>query len=106
MGHGRSSSHDVFVRFHIDKLGRLGRVDQFQLIQESRYVYRLRISADASLSDEIAGNIATELKSILGADAQLEIEYTGGIPVLNSGKRKYIASIYNPFEEKILTPLT
>jgi phenylacetate-CoA ligase len=87
--------------FIFEKLGRIGKVKQFQLIQEGRDTYRLRICANDPLSDEIGSDVITHLKAILGADAKLDIEYAGEIPVLNSGKRKYIVSNYYPVDDDI-----
>jgi phenylacetate-CoA ligase len=41
-------------------------------------------------------SVVEQLKKILGDDAQIEIDYVEEIPVLNSGKRKYIVSLYDP----------
>jgi phenylacetate-CoA ligase len=87
--------------FIFEKLGRLGKVKQFQLIQEGRDTYRLRICANDPLSDEIGSDVITRLKAILGADAQVDIEYANEIPVLNSGKRRYIVSNYKPDDHNI-----
>ncbi|MBE9168011.1 phenylacetate--CoA ligase family protein [Pleurocapsales cyanobacterium LEGE 06147] len=77
-----------------ETLGRLGVIKQFQFIQEGRTNYRLRLCVNETFSQE--QSVIKQLKQILGADAQIEIDYVDEIPVLNSGKRKYIVSLYDP----------
>ncbi|MBD2387487.1 phenylacetate--CoA ligase family protein [Cylindrospermum sp. FACHB-282] len=78
-------------------LGRLGIVKQFQFIQKSRTCYNLRLCVNGTFTQEQF--IVEQCKAILGADAQIEIDYVDEIPVLNSGKRKYIVSLYDPSNE-------
>ncbi len=80
-----------------EALGRLGVMKQFQFIQEDRTRYRLRLCVNETFSQE--ASVIEKLKQILGADAQIEIDYVDEIPVLNSGKRKYIVSLYDPSKE-------
>ena len=63
-------------------------VRQFRFIQEDNGVYTLWLNGDRTLMnvDDIAGRI----RPYLGEKAQLNIEYVDEIPVLASGKRKYI----------------
>lgn len=93
-----TNGHQVMMfsfDFIFEKLGRLGKVKQFQVIQEGKKNYRLRICADTPLPSEINIDIGTQFKAILGTDAEVTIEYTDEIPVLNSGKRKYIVNTYS-----------
>lgn len=75
-----------------EKLGSL--VKQFQFIQEGKTRYRLRLCVNETFSQEEF--VVEQLKKVLGDDAQIEVEYLEEIPVLNSGKRKYIVSLYDP----------
>lgn len=70
---------------------------QFQFIQQNRTHYRVRLCVNEAFSQE--QSLIEKLKQILGADAQIEIDYVDEIPVLNSGKRKYIVSLYDPSKE-------
>jgi phenylacetate-CoA ligase len=83
-----------------ERLGRLGLMKQFQFIQEERTRYRLRLCVNERFSQE-EESVIEKLKQILGADAQIEIDYVDEIPVLNSGKRKYIVSLYDPSKEYV-----
>jgi phenylacetate-CoA ligase len=82
-----------------EALGKLGVMKQFQFIQEDRTRYRLRLCVNETFSQE--SFVVDKLKQILGADAQIEIDYVDEIPVLNSGKRKYIVSLYDPSKEDL-----
>lgn len=82
-----------------EALGRSGMLKQFQFIQEGRTHYRLRLCVNETFSQE--QSVVEQLKQILGSDAQIEIDYVDEIPVLNSGKRKYILSLYNPSSEEL-----
>ena len=62
-------------------------IRQFQLIQKNQNQYLLKLNVDASFQREEA--LSQTLKNILGG-MQLEIEYVDEIPVLSSGKRRYI----------------
>lgn len=78
-----------------ERLGRL--IKQYQFIQEGKTSYRLRLCVNETFSQE--QSVVEQLKKILGDDAQIEIDYVDEIPVLNSGKRKYIVSLYDPSVE-------
>lgn len=77
-------------------------VKQFQFIQEGKISYRLRLCVYETFPHKQF--VVEQLKQILGADAQIEIDYVDEIPVLNSGKRKYIVSLYDTANEKSLVP--
>jgi phenylacetate-CoA ligase len=82
-----------------EALGKLGVMKQFQFIQEGRTRYRLRLCVNETFSQE--SFVVEKLKQILGDDAQIEIDYVDEIPVLNSGKRKYIVSLYDPSKDDL-----
>jgi len=59
---------------------------QFQLIQESKNLYLVKINIDGDFKQE--DKMISLLKSFLGEDALIKIEYVDEIPELSSGKRK------------------
>lgn len=63
-------------------------IKQYQIIQidEKKYRLRLNVSDDFSRIQELTDM----LKTLLGSDADICIEKVAGIPVLASGKRRYI----------------
>ncbi|MEG0034727.1 hypothetical protein [Anaerorhabdus sp.] len=65
-------------------------VRQFQLIQLDKKSYKLKINIDNSF-DRI-NELANEITSILGIDSEIDIEKVNEIPVLKSGKRRYIVN--------------
>ncbi|MFS0516514.1 phenylacetate--CoA ligase family protein [Nostoc sp. UIC 10607] len=87
-----------------EALSRLGMLKQFQFIQEDKTHYRLRLCVNETFSEE--ESVIEKLKQILGGDAQIEIDYVDEIPVLNSGKRKYIVSLYDPSKEVLTSSNT
>jgi phenylacetate-CoA ligase len=65
---------------------------QYQLIQEGRKEYTLKINADGTFTKE--AKIIKEFKEYLGKDAVFTVEYVSEIPLLSSGKRKMIVNNY------------
>lgn len=65
-------------------------IKQFQFIQKEKNSYKLILNIEHNSIDEI--KISQELKNIVGNDASIAIEYVDEIPVLRSGKRRYIAN--------------
>lgn len=63
-------------------------VKQFRFIQEDVARYTLWLNGDKEQIDE--GEILGRIRPYLGEQAELALEYVDEIPVLNSGKRKYI----------------
>ena len=65
-------------------------VKQFQFIQKDEGIYKLVINADRNnLNEE---ELLEDYSRILGAGAKVFVEYTECIPVLESGKRRYIVN--------------
>ncbi|MBG1245568.1 phenylacetate--CoA ligase family protein [Nostoc sp. NZL] len=87
-----------------ETLGRLGVMKQFQFIQEEQTRYRLRLCVNERFSQE--ESVIEKLKQILGTDAHIKVDYVDEIPVLNSGKRKYIVSLYDPSKEVLTSSNT
>ena len=68
-------------------------IQQYQFIQKGKAEYTMRINlGDFELDEE---TVKRDLKRIVGGDAVLNIEYTNEIPVLASGKRRYIKNEMN-----------
>ncbi len=64
-------------------------IKQFQFIQEDSGIYTLRINTDNPVDE---GELINTYKAIVGQDASITIEYCDEIPVLASGKRRYIVN--------------
>lgn len=74
------------------------QIAQFQFVQEAFGTYRLLLNAERNRLDVFA--IQDRLLRLLGSDAQLRIAWVNEVPVLASGKRKYIISHYSPQLDK------
>ncbi|MDV7397318.1 hypothetical protein RZS08_38310 [Arthrospira platensis SPKY1] len=61
-------------------------IKQFQFIQETTkdYIFKLNGDENPTVKDKVA-----LLKTVLGEDANIVIEYVDEIPVLSSHKRQY-----------------
>lgn len=86
---------DLFNSISPDIFNNLGLL-QWQFIQDAKKEYTLRLC----LKDESLKTFEKEykigLKSLLGNDAKIRIEYVEDIPVLSSGKRKIVIQNYHP----------
>ena len=63
---------------------------QFQFIQEGEKTYLIKLNCAKSFVRD--NEIVQDYKNILGDDAQIELMYVSEIPLLKSGKRKYIVN--------------
>ncbi|MDD3416766.1 MAG: hypothetical protein PHY47_22695 [Lachnospiraceae bacterium] len=63
-------------------------VKQFQFIQKGKGKYTLVLNLGGTVIDEKV--IVCEYKKVFGRDSDFKIEYCNDIPVLASGKRRYI----------------
>jgi len=61
---------------------------QYQIIQEGRVEYKMKINVENKFISE--SKLITELKTYLGKDAVIKVEYVTEIPLLSSGKRKIV----------------
>ena len=75
-------------------------VKQYQLVQRGakEYLFRLKHEGEDGYEE-----IVTALKSVLGSDAEIKIEYAAGIPVLSSGKFKYVKNEYTSEKKGYVT---
>lgn len=65
-------------------------IKQYQFIQEDTRKYTIKINVDSSFSK--GKELKAVLGRLLGPEAEIEIEVVNGIPILESGKRKYIVN--------------
>ena len=63
-------------------------VKQFRFIQHDAKKYELRLNGDEAQMD--VADMIGRIRPTLGQDAEIEVTYVDEIPVLASGKRKYI----------------
>ena len=66
-------------------------VKQWQFIQETANTYILKLNAD---STNDYSTLIEMLKSVLGNDADIQIEFVDDIPVLSSNKRRAVICNY------------
>ncbi len=69
---------------------------QWQFIQEDKKSYCLKVNGG---DDYPESDFQFTLKSVLGQDAQVKIEFVKNIPVLSSGKFKNTICLYDPKAE-------
>lgn len=74
-----------YVVYHILKYP---HIKQYQFIQECRKKYRIKLNVSTEFDS--AENIKLEFKEHLGADAEIQLDYVEDIPLLSSGKRKFV----------------
>ena len=65
-------------------------VKQFQFVQKDKGVYELILNVDRNLIEE--EEIINNYKQIMGNESIITIKYCNDIPVLASGKRRYIVN--------------
>lgn len=74
-----------YVVYHILKYP---HIKQYQFIQECRKKYLIKLNVSPEFNS--AENIKAEFKNHLGADAEIKLEFVDDIPLLSSGKRKFV----------------
>ena len=73
-------------------------VKQFRFIQETETSYTLWLNGDREQMN--VEDILSRIQPYLGENAQIKIDYVDEIPVLNSGKRKYIENRCEKYKGK------
>ncbi len=68
-------------------------IKQYQLIQEGPKEYIFKINCDSVFTRE--GKLIDEFKAYLGEDAMFRVEYVSEIPLLSSGKRRFVVNNYS-----------
>jgi len=66
-------------------------IKQFQIIQESKYQYTLKINTNENFTDEI--KLKTIFRKHLGKDTHITIKRVEEVPILSSGKRKMMINL-------------
>lgn len=69
-------------------------IQQYQFIQEREKDYRMLLNMKDNGEFLREGEMIKMLKSFLGSDASIKVEYVNEIPVLKSGKRKQVVNNY------------
>ena len=69
-------------------------IKQFKFTQISQNEYVILLNAEKDFDKKQEKEIREKFEAILGNEANIKIEYTDEIPVLASGKRKYIENLY------------
>lgn len=69
-------------------------IKQFKFTQISQKEYVILLNIEKNFDKNQEKEIREKFEAILGIDANIKIEYTDEIPVLASGKRKYIENLY------------
>ena len=73
-------------------------VRQYQFIQNTETVYTLRLNGDREKMD--MEDILGRIRPYFGENADIRIEFVDEIPVLNSGKRKYIQNLCEKYAKQ------
>jgi phenylacetate-CoA ligase len=68
-------------------------INQYQLIQEGPKEYTFKINSDVIFTKE--AKLISEFKKYLGQDAVFKLVYVSEIPLLSSGKRKFIVNQFS-----------
>jgi phenylacetate-CoA ligase len=71
-------------------------VRQFQLVQKTLDLVVVRIVKDGPLDENGLAGIERTLHTVLGDQVKVTIEFPDNIPVLDSGKYRYIISELKP----------
>lgn len=74
-------------------------VGQYQFIQKGIRQYELRLTGDRSLMD--VQDMLDRIRPSLGMDADIEVTFVDEIPVLRSGKRKYIVNDAPEYQDRL-----
>jgi phenylacetate-CoA ligase len=83
-----TSGHAVTAYVITNNLWNVEGVKQYQFLQKGLREYELRLNGDRAVMD--VEDILGRITPYFGADADIRITYVDEIPVLASGKRKYI----------------
>ena len=85
--HGdRISPHSV-----TNNMWKFPEINQYQLVQYGERQFTLKLNVNRKTFNR-ENELIGVLRNIIGIDAELNVEYVSEIPVMNSGKRKYIVN--------------
>lgn len=85
-----------FMVYHILKYP---HIVQYQFIQESKTMYKIKLNVLPEFNS--GENIISEFKEHLGHDAEILLEYVEDIPLLSSGKRKFVINRFRVDKEQV-----
>lgn len=80
----------VFPMYFARVLKNYDRIAQWQFIQQGEKAYLLKLSLTTGPDFTAISEILAAMRELLGADAEIRVEYVDEIPVLGSGKRKCV----------------
>ena len=85
-----TAGEPIFPMYFARVLKNYDAIVQWQFVQKGEKSYALKLTLDSENKDfsEQWADIYSHLLQLLGADAELHVEYVEDIPVLKSGKRK------------------
>lgn len=83
-----SSGRQLSPHAITNAMWRFQSLKQFKFIQKGEKNYEIQLNVGSEKIDEKL--LENELKNVVGIDCMLEISYVNEIPVLASGKRRYI----------------
>ncbi|ACB86086.1 phenylacetate--CoA ligase family protein [Natranaerobius thermophilus] len=87
----RNTNGDKVTPFLINSITRdINTIQQFQFIQKGTTKYVINLIIQDSFDYEDKERFMNRLRNLLGKDADIEVNYVSEIPLLPSGKRKYI----------------
>ena len=84
-----------FMVYHILKYP---HIVQYQFIQEDKTQYKIKLNVLPEFHS--TENILAEFKEHLGQDAEIYLEFVEDIPLLSSGKRKFVINRYKKQEQE------
>jgi phenylacetate-coenzyme A ligase PaaK-like adenylate-forming protein len=68
-------------------------VMQFQFFQEEEKKYMFKLNVNGNFINE--NKLVNEFTNLFGEDSQIKVKYIDEIPLLSSGKRRYVINNYN-----------
>jgi len=90
------STNHIPLSLHVvtNNMWEIPNILQWKFVQLDEKRYKIILNVESNFSYENEKALDIKFKEILGNDAILIFDYIDEIPVLNSGKRKYIENLY------------
>lgn len=86
--HGESMSPHIIT----NNMWEIPNIIQWKFVQLGKINYKIILNVEKNFNGE--KELLQKFKNLLGNNSIIEFEYIDEIPVLNSGKRKYIENLY------------
>ena len=83
---------NIKSNFNVYQLDVYTNIKQFQFVQESQKEYCIKLAVRTAFNKSNEKSIIAYFKSLLGADAIINIRYVEEIPPLESGKRRMVVN--------------